>query len=646
MPITNDTPPDQAAQILKTVFGYDSFRPLQRDVIDTVLSRRDTLAVMPTGGGKSICYQVPALIFPGLTIVLSPLIALMHDQVASLEQAGVRAAVLNSSLSREEWAKNARLVASLEAKLLYLAPESLATDRVRELLAGARVDCVTVDEAHCISDWGHDFRPEYRALASAREAFPDAVFLALTATASAHVRADIKKNLALASPAEFIASFDRPNIYLEVRPKKNPVHQILAFLAERPRESGIVYCFSRKQVDDVAAELSSRGYAALPYHAGLADETRASNQERFLSDEAKIMVATIAFGMGINKPNVRFVIHFDLPKSLEQYYQEIGRAGRDGEDATALLLYSYGDTKKIQFFMEELSVHDTRAAETHLAAMTDYAQSRTCRRAALLKWFGEAYTPRGEAYTPRGEAYTASDASSYACCDVCDRAPAPDADVTVPAQKLLSCVARTGERYGAAYVIDVLLGSRQKRIVDNGHHRLSTWGIGKDVSKDDWFELSRLLVEAGYLAKSSDYGVLSLTRDARDALTDRSPILLPFAGALVGSLTSALTDIPSTGAGDLGPGTGSALARKQARLKKPVSSDADPALLSALRTLRRSLAEEASVPPFVVFSDKTLEELAVKRPATRDELLSVKGIGEVKADRYGEFIMRAIRGKE
>ncbi len=643
MPSTNAPHPDQAAQILKTVFGYDSFRPLQRDVIDTVLSRRDTLAVMPTGGGKSICYQVPALIFPGLTIVLSPLIALMHDQVASLEQAGVRAAVLNSSLSREEWAQNARLVASSEAKLLYLAPESLATDRVRELLAGARVDCVTVDEAHCISDWGHDFRPEYRALASAREAFPDAVFLALTATASARVRADIKKNLALSSPAEFIASFDRPNIYLEVRPKKNPVHQILAFLAERPRDSGIVYCFSRKQVDDVASELSSRGYAALPYHAGLADETRAANQERFLSDEAKIMVATIAFGMGINKPNVRFVIHFDLPKSLEQYYQEIGRAGRDGEDSTALLLYSYGDTKKIQFFMEELSARDSRAAETHLAAMTDYAQSRTCRRAALLKWFGEAYTPRGEAYT-------ASDASSYACCDVCDRAPAPDADVTVPAQKLLSCVARTGERYGAAYVIDVLLGSRQKRIVDNGHHRLSTWGIGKDVSKDDWFELSRLLVEAGYLAKSSDYGVLSLTRDARDALTDRSPILLPFAGdltgTLTGSLTNALGNSPSTGADDSVPGTGNALARKQARLKKPVSSDADPALLSALRTLRRSLAEEASVPPFVVFSDKTLEELAVKRPATRDELLSVKGIGEVKADRYGEFIMRAIRGKE
>jgi len=623
------------ASVLKSVFGYDTFRPLQEEIIAEVLAKRDTLAIMPTGGGKSLCYQVPALLFPGLTIVVSPLIALMQDQVSQLEAAGVEAIFLNSTLDRETWHANAVRVRAGEIKLLYLAPESLVTARVQELLAAVRVDCVTIDEAHCISDWGHDFRPEYRALAEVRALFPHAVCLALTATATAQVRRDIKKNLKLESPAEFVASFNRANIYLEVRPKKNPVHQILDFIEERPGENGIIYCFSRKQVDDLTAELTSRGHSALPYHAGLSDVARKGNQEKFLRDQARIIVATVAFGMGINKPDVRFVIHFDLPKSPEQYYQEIGRAGRDGLPATALLFFSYGDTRKIRFFMEEKSASETKKAEAHLKAMTDYADARTCRRKILLNWFGEDYQK------PDGAAVPGDANSATPCCDVCNTPPASDVDVTVPAQKFLSCVVRTGERYGTAYVVDILLGSRQKRIVDNGHHKLSTWGIGRELEKDDWFELARLLAEGGYLNKDDEYGVLALTRDARDALAERAIIMLPFSPALA----SAGKKTASAGTADKGSSAGGSL-KFPKKAARNAGSELDPKatlLLGALKGMRRSLAEAAAVPPYVIFSDRTLEDLAVKRPSNREDLLGVYGIGAVKADRYGDYIMQAIR---
>ena len=629
--------------VLKSVFGYDAFRPLQKEIIAEVLARRDVLAVMPTGGGKSLCYQVPALLFPGLTIVVSPLIALMQDQVSQLEAAGVPAILLNSSLDRDEWRANMARVRAGEIKLLYLAPESLVTARVQELLSAVRVDCFTVDEAHCISDWGHDFRPEYRSLAEIRALFPHAVCLALTATATAQVRRDIKKNLRLENPAEFVASFNRANIFLEVRPKKNPVHQILEFLDANGEGAGIIYCFSRKQVDDLTAELVSRGHVALPYHAGLSDDARRENQERFLRDEARIVVATVAFGMGINKPDVRFVIHFDLPKSPEQYYQEIGRAGRDGLPATAILFYGYGDTRKIRFFMEDKSASETKKAEAHLKAMTDYAESRTCRRKVLLAWFGEDFESTGPAQD---------------CCDVCAKPAAKDADVTVIAQKLLSCVVRTGERYGAAYVIDVLLGSRQKRIVDNGHHKLSTWGIGRELDKDGWFELVRVLLEGGYLTKDDEYGVLSLTGEARDALSSREAIELPFDLAAFMATGSAGGARGSSSTRNAGKTRGSGGARtdgdaeESGTLKFPkkaarqAQADLDPEslkLLSNLKGMRRGLAEAAAVPPYVIFSDRTLEDLAVKRPERREDLLGIFGIGAVKAERYGEFIMKAIR---
>lgn len=609
--------------ILKSVFGYDSFRPLQEEIISNVLAKRDTLAVMPTGGGKSLCYEVPALLFPGLTVVVSPLIALMQDQVSQLEAAGVEAVLLNSALGRDEYYANFTRVRSGSVKLLYVAPESLVTARVQELLASVRVDCVTIDEAHCISEWGHDFRPEYRKISEIRELFPHSVCLALTATATAQVRRDIKKNLKMENPAEFVASFNRANIFLDVMRKQKPIHQILDFLASRKNESGIIYCFSRNLVDSVSAELASRGFSVLPYHAGLSDETRAENQERFLRDEVHIMVATVAFGMGINKPNVRFVIHHDLPKSLEQYYQEIGRAGRDGEPAHALLLYSYGDTKKIQFFLEDKSAGETRKAEEHLKAMTSYAENRTCRRAALLGWFGEEYNPGIED----------TGAIEHRCCDICERGPVPETDVTVPAQKLLSCVIRTGERYGTAYVVDILLGSRQKRIIDNGHNKISTWGIGKDIAKDDWFELVRVLVESGYLVKEAEYGVLSLTPLAREVLQARDTIMLPFGTAPSGMLK------PEN-------------ARETGTLKFPKKggskidgADVDGMrILSRLKNLRRGLAEAASVPPYVIFSDRTLEDIAVKKPASRGDLLDIYGIGDVKAERYGEFILKTVSG--
>lgn len=593
--------------ILRETFGHSGFRPLQREIIDGVLSGRDTLAVMPTGGGKSLCYQVPALAFPGMTVVISPLIALMQDQVRALEERKVSAAFLNSSLDREEWLDTVNRVRSGDIKLLYLAPESLANERTRELLADTPIDCLTVDEAHCISEWGHDFRPEYRTLASLRDLAPRAVCLALTATATKQVRADIKKTLGLRDSAEFVASFNRANIYLSVEKKRNPVHRILEFLDQRPGEAGIVYCFSRKQVDDLAAELADRGHAALPYHAGLSDERRAANQEAFLSGDARVMVATVAFGMGIDKPDVRFVIHYDLPKGPEQYYQEIGRAGRDGSPAVALLLYGWGDAKKIRFFMEDLSGGELKKAEKRLQAMTEYAEARGCRRRILLEWFGEAY--EGNAEGP--------------CCDLCESPPAEERDVTLSAQKLLSCVARTGERFGAGYVIDVLTGSRQKRVVENGHHKLSTWGIGTEYSKDDWFALAKALTDSGYLHKSGDYGVLSLSRDAREALTKREQILLAFEAA-------------------------EAPAARHAPKKRSSPEPRDPeseGLYQALKRLRSGLAQAASVPAYVVFSDRTLDALAEARPRSREELLEVTGIGPAKLEKYGEFILKTVRGE-
>ena len=582
--------------ILKSTFGYDTFKPLQREIIINVQARRDTLVIMPTGGGKSLTYQVPALLFDGLTVVVSPLIALMKDQVEQLHALGVSAVFLNSSLSPEEYQQNMDAVKSGRAKLLYVAPETLLTPRIYSLLSSLKLDLLAIDEAHCISEWGHDFRPEYRQLADVRRKFPSAVCMALTATATPRVRADIMSSLGFTQSNEFLASFNRENLFIEVLPKRDPIAQTLKFLENFKDQSGIIYCFSRKQVDDLAATLARYKYSVRPYHAGLEDVDRRRNQEAFIRDDVQIIVATIAFGMGINKPNVRFVIHFDLPKSIENYYQEIGRAGRDGLPAHCLLLYSYGDASKIRYFIDQKEDPERSASYQHLDAMTRYAEGSSCRRKPLLSYFGDTYAQENCGY-----------------CDNCGMEESDLADITIPAQKFLSCVKRSGERFGAAHVVDILLGSENEKIQKYNHHELSTYGIGKELSKSQWMHISRQLVEKGLLSQEPAYRVLSVTAKGLDMLKSREQVR--------GQINEAQKK------------------ERGARIKSS-EFEYDRSLFSLLRNKRKELADEAGVPPYVIFSDKTLVEMAGYFPQSRESLLNISGVGKVKNERFGnEFLV-------
>ncbi len=639
---------DSLRTLLKKYFGYEDFRSGQLEIIQSVLAGKDTLAVMPTGGGKSLCYQIPALVFKGLTVVVSPLISLMQDQVAQLEKLGIPALFLNSSLEWDEYTANMAQIRRGEIKLLYCAPETLVTERMQSLFSEVVVSCLTIDEAHCISEWGHDFRPEYRQLSDVRRIFPSAVCLALTATATETVQRDIQQMLAEGKPfARFISSFNRENIFLEVVPKTGNARGlsdraagmfpkarktklsradelVLEFLADHSSESGIIYCFSRQQVDETSAMLDLCGVENLPYHAGFDDRVRAENQRLFLEDRVKIVVATLAFGMGINKPNVRFVIHYDLPRSVEQYYQEIGRAGRDGKPAQALLLYSWADCRKIDFFLRDKSGKERASAEVQLKGITDFATLHSCRRQYLLGYFGERF---------------AGSDSPEQCCDVCAmQKNAVPVDMTVPVQKILSAVIRTRERFGTAYVIDVLLGKNSQRIEDNGHDLLTVFGCGKEYGKDDWFELTRLLVDEGFLKKSADYGVLSLTAKARNVLTNRSPVFLPF--------------MPRT---ESNPAVKSAEAAKKVKTGKTGKSvdrvpenedpltDAENALMNALKKWRAEEAKKNGVPAFCIFSNKVLENLVRVKPETENALVrDVSGIGPQKAEKFGPEILALI----
>ncbi|NOY99467.1 MAG: DNA helicase RecQ [Chloroflexi bacterium] len=588
------------ASILKDTFGYDAFRPLQREVIENVLAGRDTLAIMPTGGGKSLCYQIPALLLDGLTVVVSPLIALMKDQVEQLRANGVPAVVLNSSLSPSDYQKNMDSVRDGSAKLLYVAPETLLTGRIFSLLSQTKLALLTIDEAHCISEWGHDFRPEYRQLVDVRQRYPDATCLALTATATPRVRADIKSSLKFSQSNEFVASFDRENLYVEVAPKRDGMGQIARFLEKRKEQSGIVYCFSRRQVDELAAYLELQGFSVRPYHAGLETAVRKANQEAFIRDDVQIIVATIAFGMGINKPNVRFVVHYDLPKSIEGYYQEIGRAGRDGLPAHCLLLYSYSDVAKLRYFINQKEGDERRVASRHLDAIVRYAEDETnCRRKPLLAYFGETYA-----------------AENCGNCDNCTADPAELTDITIPAQKFLSCVKRTGERFGAGHVTAVLRGSKNERVLRLGHDKLSTYGIGEELTQKQWMHLSRQLVQMGYLHQDGEYRTLSLTPKAIGALKDRAPIM--------GRLEAAETR------------PGKARARR-------IELDYDRALFAILRKKRKALADKAGVPPYVIFSDRTLVEMSAYFPQSSASLLKMSGVGQVKLRQYGEAFLGAIK---
>ena len=596
------------SEVLKEVFGYDSFRPLQAEIINSILELRDTLAIMPTGGGKSLCYQLPALLFDGLTVVVSPLISLMQDQARQLDAAGIGVAVLNSSLDRRTYARHRRMVLDGRAKLLYLAPETLMLERTLGLLRGVRVSCLTIDEAHCISEWGHDFRPEYRRLTEIRAQFPEAVCIGLTATATPRVRDDIATSLGFSQDARFVASFDRPNLVLRVEEKDRPLQQLLGFIERVGGGSGIVYCTTRNGVDTLAERLSARGHSVRPYHAGLGEEVRRENQERFIRDDVDIVCATVAFGMGINKPDVRYVVHYNVPKSIEGYYQEIGRAGRDGTEAQCLLLYSTADLGKMEFFISQKSDSEQRVARLQLSRMQAYSETTLCRRRPLLDYFGERYAG--------GESAT---------CGACDNCLEPKrdlVDLTVSAQKYLSCVYRTGQRYGSGLIVEVLRGSRSKKVLEPGHDRLSTYGIGKDMDVTQWRHIGRQLIQHGLLEQDSTYGSLRLTAKAGEILRGR--------GQFEGRLPSPAKSRSRSGS------------RRTRGTAESGPTDYDRDLFQRLRQERKVLADAQNVPPYVVFSDRTLRELAAAQPRSVAALSDIHGVGAVKLARYGQVFLDEI----
>jgi len=586
----------RAQTLLKNIFGYDSFRPLQKEIITHVLSQKDTLVIMPTGGGKSLCYQIPALIFKGLTVVISPLISLMKDQVEQLQEVGVKAVFLNSSLPRELYRRNVEKIKRGEIKLLYVAPETLLMPRTLDFLSTIRVDCLTIDEAHCISEWGHDFRPEYRDLVQAREQFPDAVCAALTATATPRVRQDIINCLGFKASDEFLASFNRENLYIQIVPKTDPFFQIIDFLEQYPDQSGIIYCFSRRQVDDLCLDLEERGFSVKPYHAGLSDSDRKTHQELFIRDDIRIMVATIAFGMGINKPNVRFIIHHDLPKNIESYYQQIGRAGRDGLRAHCLLLFSYGDIRKINYFIQKMEPDEQRFARDHLDALIRFAETDICRRIPLLSYFGETF-----------------DATECGLCDNCLSREKELTDITIPAQMFLSCVKRTGERFGAFHIVDVLRGSDSQKIRKFNHQNLSTYGVGDEFSKKQWLHLSRQFITKGLLNKDPQHGSLKITEKAVSILKGLDHIM--------GTLAPVEIKIPKAGL---------------------IEEKYDQGLFNLLKDVRKDLAVDADMPPYVIFSDKSLIQMAAFFPQTREDFLQIHGVGHRKMEKYGKMFLRII----
>lgn len=596
---------ERALSALRSTFGYDSFRPLQGEIVQSILDRRDVFVLMPTGAGKSLCYQLPALLSEGVTVVVSPLIALMKDQVDALQALGVRATFINSSLLPSEVGRRQSAVARGEVRLVYVAPERLMQPGFLRLLATTRVASFVVDEAHCISEWGHDFRPDYRQLRELRQQFPTTPLGAFTATATSRVQADIIEQLGLENAARFYASFNRANLYYDVRPKRQPGPQVTAYLRAHPNLSGIIYCLSRAETERLAAELKGQGFSAAAYHAGLASEERRQRQEAFVRDDVRIIVATIAFGMGIDKADVRFVIHYDIPKSLEGYYQESGRAGRDGDPSDCILFYGSFDVFKYERFINEIESEPVRAAaRLQLRKMQEWAETETCRRHQLLAYFDEPF---------RGQ--------PAPCCDVCgsDRR---ETDATLPAVMFLSCVALTGQRFGMAYVADVLRGARDDRIQRLHHDELATHGVGRDRSKDEWIDLARQLIRAGYLVREGEYGILRLTTRGQEVLSNQDARV----GLVVSQARPRRTPRAPTSGTQGEPGT-------PAR---------DEPLFERLRALRKRIADENAVPPYVIFHDRVLREMIEQRPRKEIDLLRISGIGARKAAEFGPAFLAEI----
>ncbi|QIB33038.1 DNA helicase RecQ [Ancylobacter pratisalsi] len=586
---------------LAEVFGFDRFRPGQQDVVDTVLAGVPTLAVMPTGAGKSLCYQLPALVLGGLSIVVSPLIALMDDQVNALKLQGVAAEAIHSGKPREDNVEIWRRVARGEVSLLYLAPERLMSERMLSALARLPLGLVAVDEAHCVSQWGHSFRAEYLQLGRLREVFPGIPLVALTATADRATRDDIVERLFGGQARVFVSGFDRPNIFIGVEDKKDPARQIESFVRARPNVSGIVYRISRKKVDETAERLQAAGVRALPYHAGMSPEARAANQEVFLAEDGVVMVATVAFGMGIDKSDVRYVLHADAPGTLEAYYQEIGRAGRDGAPAEALLLYSAGDiATRRRFLDEEASSPERKMVEARrLDAMVGFCEAVTCRRAVLLGYFGER-------------------AKACGACDVC-RDPPKVVDASRSAQQVLRLVRASGERYGAAYIASLVTGQRSDQVCGRGHDKLAEFGAGADKPASEWRALLRQLVAINALhADPQRYGALMLTEAGN---------------AILGGTRTFTLRAPTRHKRDRH-------AQRDGAAELP---PAEAALLGKLKALRRELAAERGVPAYVIFADRTLEEMAVEHPRTRTELSGVKGVGAAKLEAFGSAFLRILK---
>lgn len=579
---------------LQTYFGYSAFRPLQEEIITDILAKKDVFVLMPTGGGKSICYQIPAVVSEGLTLVVSPLISLMKDQVDALQKNGITAAFLNSSMTQAEQHEVIEQLKKHELSLLYVAPERFTQSSFLELLQTLPLTLFAIDEAHCISAWGHDFRPEYRKLSALRKKFPTIPIIALTATATEMVKKDIVIQLGLTNPARYQASFNRPNLSYAVYQKPNDMSQILGYLNDHPNDSGIIYCSTRDNVDTLSAKLPKYGISALPYHAGLTDQERKKNQEAFIKDDVSVIVATVAFGMGIDKPNVRFVIHNSMPANLERYYQETGRAGRDGLPSECILLFSPGDIFTIEHFIRQKDETEQQAAREHLNHVIAFSRSTTCRRKQLLAYFGEKF-----------------ESENCKSCDNCLH-PKETFDATILAQKILSCIYKTKERFGATHISQILAGSNSKKVKDNRHDQISTFGIITDYSAKEIKAFIYELVEAGYLTQSKDqYTTLSLGRNAAAIFKGKEEVFL--------------TQQPKT-----------------ITTKTLASQDVDSKLFNRLRALRKRLADAENIPPYIVFSDAALQEMASYFPQTLDQFSQIKGVGEQKLQTYGEVFITEI----